>query len=428
MRGILLQLALALVMSGCASEIVLFERVDGDGMGTDRDATVDASSPQGDGGAPRDGGSGDASMDAGSEVSPDGGVQSRRVALGVGLQHSCAVREGALYCWGDGSDGRTGLLDTDPRVRPTRVSPTRADFVDVCGGEEHSCALTEDSSVWCWGKNLHGELGLSDFKVRLEPTLLPNLKLSRIACGGYNSCGLRSDGALFCWGDNFEGKIGQGDPFDSADIPTPTRVAPTRLFRDVGVGQGHVCAVAREGDLSCWGRNTDGQLGIASDEPQLRRPMPVASTLDFRRVAAGQRHTCAIAVDGRLFCWGTNSVGSLGTNAPDEALETAPVQVGSASDYTEIDVQWFHTCAVRGAGELSCWGRNVEGQLGVGDNSDRSAPARAGMELGFRSVSLGRFHTCALRGNDISCWGSNELGELGLGDMLRRNTPTVLSF
>jgi alpha-tubulin suppressor-like RCC1 family protein len=50
------------------------------------------------------------------------------------------------------------------------------------------------------------------------------------------------------------------------------------------------------------------------------------------------------------------------------------------------------------------------------------------MELGFRSVSLGRFHTCAVRGNDLTCWGSNELGELGLGDMLRRNTPTLLSF
>lgn len=411
-----------LLLGGCTSELILFD-------------------PAPDGGVARDGGQGDAarppedSRDAGSDAMPgdadvaaDAGPELPRLALGLGSRHSCAVRAGALYCWGAGADGRTGLGDSLPRDVPTRVAPERADFVDVCGGEEHSCALSDQGAVLCWGRNLHGELGLSDFDPRLVPTPLPDLRLTRLSCGGYNTCGLGGDGSLWCWGDNFEGKLGQGDAFDSPDGPTPTRVSGAQLFRDVALGQGHACAVTREGELLCWGRNTDGQLGIGRDVVQVRAPTKVNASVAFRSVAAGQGQSCAIAVDDSLYCWGTDSSGSLAMDAAPGTVLRSPAQVNGGGAFSDVSLSAFHVCAVRREGSLFCAGRNVEGQLGLGDFENRSSLSQVGAARGYARVALGRFHTCALNETDVYCWGSNDDGELGLGDAMRRDTPALVAL
>lgn len=400
------------LFAACSREVVLFKP---DRAGSNGGVNTDA-------GDVRDA----SSEDSAAEPLPEGGVMSPARALGLGLNHGCTVQAGALYCWGGNGQAELGLGHTKAVMQATRVG-TGADWRDVCGGEEHTCALRDDGSVWCWGKNLHGELGVGDKDRRLLPTRVADSNFVRIACGGYNTCGIRADGALFCWGDNWEGKLGLGDPFGTPDGTKPSAVSGALSFRELSLGQGNVAGVTREGTLYCWGRNTDGQCGTMSDVGQLRSPTRVGADSDYAHVSTGMRQTCAIKVDGRLFCWGTDSGGSLGLGVANDTLKSTPLQVGARSDWTEVHVLWFHTCARRGAGALYCWGRNAEGQLGLGDIEPRNVPERVGSAEDWQELAIGRFFSCGLRPSGLYCWGVNdEWYELGLSDLERRYEPTLV--
>jgi alpha-tubulin suppressor-like RCC1 family protein len=408
-------LGLLLGVLSCSHEVQLFVPTRPDAS-TARDAGADAGPLAADAALGSDGATQDASLPP----------QQSGLSLSAGSVHACVVVSGKLACWGNGDNGKLGLGDVLQRDAPTRIDPAD-DWMSVCASEEHTCALKKDQSVHCWGQNGHGELGLGDFVTRDRPTPIPALRAVRLACGGYNTCALTSAEALYCWGDNFEGKLGQGDPFDSGDIPTPTRVAAPTSFREVAVGQGHVCAIARDGSLSCWGRNTDGQLGTEGTEQQLRSPAAVTPERAYRQVAAGQRHTCAIDVSGRLWCWGTDSEGSLGLGVPPETLRRTPQLVDDRITFEDVDVEWFHSCAVSGDGRTRCWGRNLEGQLGVGDQAARSVPTEVAGE-GLEQVVVGRFYSCGAQDEHVWCWGEGEQGQLGTGATQRSNVPAAVAL
>jgi alpha-tubulin suppressor-like RCC1 family protein len=390
---------LALLLCACTSEVVVLE--------------------------PRPGKSDAGMPDAGAPLPSDGGVAPLRdLALGASFDHTCAAASGRAFCWGRNDSAQLGAGDAEPRPAPSVV---RIDgyVLSVCAGESHSCALTRSGSLHCWGKNLHGELGVGDFAPRSTPVEVAGTTFSRVACGGASTCGIASDGALFCWGDNFEGKVGQDDAFTSEDVPRPTRVLADVDFRDVSVGQGHVCAVDRAGALYCWGRNNSAQLGLGMDSPQVRKPTRVGSASDYLVVAAAQHHTCAVRRNNTLECWGSNAVGELGLGMASTTLVPTPTPVMGEQGYRTVRANWFHTCGLRTNGSLWCWGRNTEGQLGVGDNVPREAPTRVSSTLGFSEVSAGHFHTCAFGDARLWCWGENSTyGELGIGNVGRKNVPT----
>lgn len=342
------------------------------------------------------------------------------------FEHSCVVDETGLFCWGRNSDGQLGLgPDLSAGGLPRRVDDAEQ-YVEVCAAERHTCGLRKDGSLACWGGNAKGQLGLGDFEPRVVPASVEALPQAQsVACGGSVTCAVAAEGALYCWGDNAEGELGQGDNAAvGSQSPLPVRVALTQPVRQASVGQGHVCAVAQSGELHCWGRNSNWQLGAVPFEGQVRTPTLVTGAGQYQHVAAGQQHTCAVRVDGRLFCWGFDLDGRLGLGA-ERSDVAEPSPVGAASDYLEVYANWFHTCALRGQGRLECWGRNAEGQLGVGDWSPRTEPTSVGLGgTAWTAVALGRFHTCGLRGGAVYCWGENNADQqLGLGDRERRSLP-----
>ncbi len=411
----LLTITFAGLAAGCVREVSVFERTPGSDADTPLDAgdLTDASSP---------------TADAGDAESPDGGTPTPGASIAA-FEHTCASLRGSLYCWGDNEYAQLGLGDREPRAVPQRVSPHR-DFVQVCAGEAHSCGLRSTGELLCWGENLNGELGLGDTVARETPTAIDDMRFSRVVCGGSTTCALDLTGALFCWGDNFEGQLGQDDAFQSPNLRRPAAVSPALSFRDVSLGQGHACAITRQGVLYCWGRNTTGQLGLMEGAPeQVRRPTPVDAARRFQNVSAGQSHTCAVAREGSLLCWGTDQMGTLGQGLPSGARVTQPTPVGNEQIYSSVRASWFHTCALRTDGTLYCWGRNVEGQLGLGDQNDRNTPVRVGLGVDWNEVALGRFHTCGALLDDVFCWGENDArNQLGLGENTgRRDEPSLIA-
>jgi len=390
-----------------------------------RDGSV---SPRDAGGLRDAGGRADAAIEPPADKAVDASTPRPSARVLSAFAQTCMVLDGALSCWGDDTQGAVGVLGSAVQPRPLKIA--NEPYLDVCAGEQHSCALRVDGTLSCWGTNKFGELGVGDFQPREQPTELTTRRFHSIACGGHNSCAIAQRGELYCWGENWEGKLGQDDPPREApgtkpDMAVPVRVDPDRLYSHVSVGQGHVCAIS-EGSLYCWGRNDKGQLGVRETDAQFRKPMQVAAGTLFARVAAGQDHTCAIDGEGKLLCWGENTDGLLGLQT-EVAIVRTPAAVGDDSDHVEVTANWFHTCALKKGGTLECWGRNEEGQLGQGDSMLRTVPTRVGPEFRWKSFAVGQFHTCAFDADGPWCWGANLEGQLGTGDLARKYLPTQVA-
>lgn len=417
---------LALAWSGCSHDFLVLEAREPDADEPGRDGRADASIAL-DASRALDARLEDTNSPPPADATlpaPDGNLGARVVS---GFAQTCAIVNGTLYCWGADDFGQVGVLGDSDQTRPVKLSDDA--FIDVCAGEHHSCALRADGTLLCWGANTHGELGLGDSSSREIPTPLDSRRFVAVSCGGSSTCALAPRGELWCWGDNTEGKLGQADPPKEepgtlAMSEVPIQVRSELRFAKVSVGQGHVCAISEQGSLYCWGRNDQGQLGIGGTLEQTRTPLPVIGDLQYAAISAGQFHSCAVDMSGKLWCWGKNEGGMLGLGSSQAAFREPALLQGS--NYESVSVNWLHSCAVTTNGTLSCWGRGVEGQLGGGDDKNRDRPTQV---VGrWRSINAGQFHSCAFNDSGLSCWGANNTGQLGLGDYARYYIPSQVGF
>jgi alpha-tubulin suppressor-like RCC1 family protein len=371
-----------------------------------------------------------------------GGAQPENPALGVfidsGDAHACAARFGVLYCWGENADGRLGLGDETDRGAPERVGDA-ADWISVATGVAHTCALKADGSVWCFGANNFGQLGLgSSAPSRVPlPVSLPG-KVLHLSSQANTACAVLESGALYCWGRNWEGNIGLNDQHPGVDQPSPVRSGSDSDWLVTGTGDGHTCGIREPGLLLAWGRNSAANLGLGQTVDEQRRvATPVGSEQDWLSVVSGQDASCGIRSSGLLFCWGGNGYATLGLGDRDQRLTPTQVMAPAGSGaWTEVSLDTFHACGIDADNRLYCWGRNSEGQLGTGDNDDRLVPTPINVTAsasGVRQVVVGRFSSCAVSsgaGDRVYCTGENNAGQLGLaeGDAVRRNAFTEVAF
>ena len=190
----------------------------------------------------------------------------------------------------------------------------------------------------------------------------------------------------------------------------------------VATGYEHTCAIWGAGDLYCWGSNASGALGTGDDTTAYRSaPQQVGTASDWRTVAAGEHGTCAIRGAGELWCWGGGSIVGGVVGDGTTASRTTPTRIGTASDWTTVSVEARHSCGVRGGGELWCW--SSDGRSGDGTGQIRLSPVRIGSASNWRTVSVSPYHSCGLRGGDLWCWGQNDYGEVGDGTTTARLAP-----
>jgi len=349
----------------------------------------------------------------------------RFVEIAVGENHTCALGfTGTLYCWGKNDNGQLGLGDLLERLEPTPVG-AELEWETVAAGWKHTCGQKRDNTSWCWGDNGEGELGAGD---QVTPQSAPVAvagggdKWSLMDLGHGHSCSLDRTGSLWCWGRNNDGELGLGD----ADLRVaPTEVTdPAVLWRAATAGGHHTCAVDWDGGLFCWGDNAQGRLGL-SDETDRSSPTRVAEEGSWVKAGAGGGHTCAVDSAGGLSCWGRNEDGEVGAGPDGPAVSLVPTAVMSSLRWEELSLGDRHSCAVAQEGTLWCWGRNDKGQLGLDDLAARDAPAQIGAANDWSLVSAGKRHTCGLRANGaLFCWGLNDWGQLGLDDFVDRTVPT----
>ena len=252
------------------------------------------------------------------------------------------------------------------------------------------------------------------------------LLAQKVATGTSHSCALTIDGAVYCWGTNANGQLG-----DSTQTQRTIPVAVTGLGTGAGAtalvsGINHSCVVTSAGAVQCWGLNSNGQLG---DNTTTQRLAPVTVTglgagSGVIALAAGITHTCALTAAGAVQCWGANNLGQLGDNTTTQRLTPAPVS-GLSSGVTAIVARSNHTCAITSGGAVQCWGSNSAGQLGDNTTTTRLTPvAVTGLNAGVKAIAVATAHSCAVTSaGGVQCWGNNTAGELGDTTTTPRLTP-----
>lgn len=294
-------------------------------------------------------------------------------SVAAGDEFTCALlADGTARCWGLGESGQRGdrSFGTFALTPVTVFGLTGA--VALAGGYGHACALLNNATVRCWGENREGQLGngTTANPGTAQPVTVSGITTARaITTGAYHTCALLDNGTVRCWGRNDQGQLGNGTVTRSS-----TSVAVSGLTGVAAVSGGgvHTCAVLTNGTVRCWGENEFGQLGNGSTVPAYT-PVQVVGISNAVDVSVGWRHTCALLADGTARCWGENQFRQLGNGSSTNS--STPVAVSGISGAVGISAGWFHhSCALLGSGTVRCWGQNDWGQFGNNTTTDSSTP------------------------------------------------------
>lgn len=439
------------------------------------DAGADAETDGAADGGSTDGGDAqaDADLDAGADADPDAGPSDVGQLLRVvgGENATCALyATGRVYCFGGNDSGQLGRGNTTDvggeagtmsGVAPVDLGPG-AFVKEIAMGARHVCARLATGKVKCWGSNSQGELGLGDKTIRGNVAgqmgaALPEVDLGvgrtakRISLGYAWSCAILDDDSLKCWGRNANGQLGQGvstpfigDGTGEMAALAPIDLGPGRTALDVVSGEQHVCALLDDHTVKCWGANGEGQLGQGDTQVRGIKSGQMGASLPAidlgpgrtaKEIWAGGFHNCALLDDDQLKCWGGNVAGQLGLGdnlqrgaATGEMGATLPkLDLGSERKAIAMKLGQEYSCALLDNGSLKCFGNDFYGQLGYGDTVKRGDGAGEmgdllpavdfGPGTKLASVGGGTNHVCVVS-NDakLRCWGANISGQLGVGD------------
>jgi hypothetical protein len=188
----------------------------------------------------------------------------------------------------------------------------------------------------------------------------------------------------------------------------------------------HYCAIDGAARLWCWGQNDEGQLGQSDTYPgrNALAPVEVLPSGGWLSVAPGQGHTCALRAPGALYCWGRNPDGQLGLGDGTPIQLRAPQRVGALDDWTLVSAGQDQSCALRRNGELHCWGSGASIPMAT-----QRSPLRITADSDYDLVAVSTFSACARRrSGGLWCWGRNDEGQLGLGPAPSQSAPTLVSL
>lgn len=296
---------------------------------------------------------------------------------------------------------------------------TSPGWIDVSGGLYHSLGIKSDGTLWAWGDNSVGQLGIGTFVNKIIPVQIGTAtSWKKVSGGGSFSAGIKSDGTLWAWGENFAGQLGDGT---NTDKNLPVQIGAATDWKEISAGDYHCLAIKTDGTLWAWGDNSKGQLGDGTNMTKYV-PVQIGSATNWSKVSSGQLHSISIKSDGTLWSWGSNEFGQLGDGTLSD--KSIPVQIGSATDWANISAGASHNTGIKTNGTLWAWGWNYYGQLGDGTNTDSHVPLQVGVSTDWKTISGGANESVALKANGtLWAWGNNIVGQLGNGTNTDSNIP-----
>lgn len=328
--------------------------------------------------------------------------------MAAGYYHRLALKsDGSVWAWGLNRDGQLGIGNKTDQENPTEV-PGLDSVVAVEAGYDFSMALKSDGTVWVWGSNHYGKLGVgtttSSYNV---PKQVPISNVIAISTNYEHSLALKGDGTLWAWGLNEYGEIGDGT--------TVNRLSPVQInlsgVISLSAGTYHSLVVKDDGTVWGWGNNSSGQLGIDNTTHQLA-PVQIQNLSSVTSVATGNGTSFAILSDGTVWAWGANSSGQLGDGS--FVNKKLPNKIEQLDSVEAVSVGSKHTVAIKKDGSIWMTGYGQHYQLGDLIANHKSTPQRVLISGEFKEVSAGSMHNVALKSDGtVWTWGYNIYNQLG---------------
>ena len=327
-----------------------------------------------------------------------------------------------LYAWGyNGYFVALGTNNNTTYSSPVQVG-TGADWYQISGSTFGSSAIKTDGSLWSWGANSFGQLGLgfAGYGTQVSsPVQVGALTTwAKSSSRGSHTLAIKTDGTLWAWGYNqYFGSLGIGDETNRS---SPVQVGALTTWAQVTTAPNFSLAIKTDGTLWAWGRNSNGCLGLGNGT-NYSSPVQVGALTNWSKVEATDDGCMAIKTDGTLWAWGRNFDGQLGLG--DTSFRGSPVQVGALTTWAELGLGNYQSAAIKTDGTLWTWGKNNFGQLGRGNTTSYSSPVQVGVLTNWAQVAGGSYHFISSKTDGtLWSWGRNVQGNLGVG-----NTQTYFS-
>lgn len=340
--------------------------------------------------------------------------------IAAGDAHVAAIRaDGTMWTWGRNTNGQLGDGGTTDHAAPQQISggPSGTTWTSVACGSAHTVALASNGTLWAWGSNSAGQLGIGSSTIAQKnfPTQVQSVSgavWKGLACGANHTVAWTTQGSLYAWGKNDSGQLG--------DNTLGNRIAPTKVFgvdnvwAEASCGYAHTLGRRSDRSLWSWGDNAYGQLG---DTTIIARKTPVRvggsadTTTSWVGMSAGLYFNVGRRSDGTLWSWGNNASGQLGDGTTDD--KNAPHQVGTDTDWTAASCGASFVVARKSDTWMWSWGGNAVGQLGDLTTEDRLNPVRV-LKGPWGSVAAGAASVLAIRNDFLWSWGGNDNSQLAL--------------
>ncbi len=322
-----------------------------------------------------------------SPVLVDSGVTWSKVFGTANANWRLAIKQnGTMWAWGQNDDGQLGQNDTSKRSSPTQIGSLTTWVTGTAGGSSggSTAAIKTDGTLWTWGKNQYGELGINSVASRSSPVQVGSDYWSLVSRGGYVSAAIRADGTMWAWGRNQVGQLGQNNTVLRS---SPVQVGSDTNWSKVSVAANSILAIKTDNSLWVWGYQDQGILGINS-VTAVSSPVQVGATTDWSLISATRYHAGAIKTNGTFWTWGqSTNHGQLGLG--DRVNRSSPVQLGSDTNWSQVSAGTNTTAATKTIGTLYVWGDGRHGEMGNSSEISRSSPIQVGSLTSWSDVSVG---------------------------------------
>jgi alpha-tubulin suppressor-like RCC1 family protein len=337
-----------------------------------------------------------------------------------------------LLTWGRNDLGTLGINNTtSPICTPVTTFAGGTNWKQVSCGNGSASAIKTDGTLWTWGRNTNGQLGINNTTNPIctpVTTFAGGTNWKQVSCLVNAITAIKTDGTLWVWGLNIYGGLGINNTTNPICTPVTTFAGGTN-WKQVAVGQVHTAAIKTDGTLWTWGRNTNGYLGTNDTNTRCTPVTTFAGGTNWKQVFCGYFHTAAIKTDGTLWTWGRNNQGHLGDNTSIDR-STPVTTFAGGTNWKQVAGGQQYTAAIKTDGTLWTWGPNNLGQLGDNTIVNRCTPVTtfAG-GTNWKQVAGGVTHTAAIKTDGtLWTWGNNNNGYLGINDTNTRCTPVQTSL